>query len=76
MPINPANANELATIAREVGVEVVEGDQRYRSGAWQLADVMVSDSTGELAGYNASFWRDTTWELPRVDEELAEKQQG
>jgi len=41
MPISPANASELATIAREVGAEVVEGDLRYPSvtGSWQLGDV-------------------------------------
>jgi hypothetical protein len=39
MPINPANATELATIAREVGAEVVEGNLRYSSetGSWALA---------------------------------------
>jgi hypothetical protein len=36
MLINPANATELATIAREVGVDVVEGNLRYQSGSWQL----------------------------------------
>jgi hypothetical protein len=38
MVVHPANANELATIACEVGAEVVEGDLRYPSetGGWQL----------------------------------------
>ena len=36
MPINPAT--ELATIAREVGADVVKGDLRY--GSWQLGDVV------------------------------------
>ena len=39
MPIDLASASELATIAREVGAEVVEGDLRYQSGSWQLGDV-------------------------------------
>jgi hypothetical protein len=45
MPLNPANATELATIAREVGAEVVEGDLLYPSetGSWQLGDVDLSE---------------------------------
>jgi hypothetical protein len=39
MQVDSANATELATIAREVGAEVVEGDLRYQSGSWQLGDV-------------------------------------
>jgi len=41
MPIDPANAGELANIAREVGAEVLEGTLRYpsESGSWQLGDV-------------------------------------
>ncbi len=37
MPIDPANANELATTAREVSAEVVRGNLRYPSdtGSWQ-----------------------------------------
>jgi hypothetical protein len=31
MPIDPANASELVTIAREVGAEVIVGTLRYRS---------------------------------------------
>ncbi len=45
MPINPANATELATIAREVGAEVVEGNLRYPSvtGSWQLGDMDLGE---------------------------------
>jgi hypothetical protein len=45
MPINPANASELATIAREVGAEVLEGNLRYPSatGGWQLGDVDLGE---------------------------------
>jgi len=45
MPINHANASELATIAREVGAEVVEGDLHYPSvtGSWQLGDVDLGE---------------------------------
>jgi hypothetical protein len=41
MPINPANASELATIAREVGGEILEGALHYPSetGSWQLGGV-------------------------------------
>jgi hypothetical protein len=31
-----------------------------------LADMMVSDQTDELAGYNASFWRDAAMHLRRL----------
>ena len=39
MPTNPEDAIGLATIAHEVGTEVVEGDLRYPSvtGSWQLS---------------------------------------
>jgi hypothetical protein len=37
MHLDPAS--ELATIAREVGAEVLEGNLRYPSGSWQLGDV-------------------------------------
>jgi hypothetical protein len=45
MSTNPANATGLATIAREVGAEVVEGDLRYPSvtGSWQLGDVDLGE---------------------------------
>jgi hypothetical protein len=33
MPIDPANASELATIAHEVGAEVLKGRLRYLSKA-------------------------------------------
>jgi hypothetical protein len=34
-----------------------------------LADIMVSDRTDELAGYNASFWRDAAWRLRELADE-------
>ncbi len=43
MRIDPANAGELATIVREVGVELFEGSLRYRSGSWQLGDVDLGE---------------------------------
>jgi hypothetical protein len=45
MHVNPTNATELATIAREVGAEVLEGDLRYpsESGSWQLGDVDLGE---------------------------------
>jgi hypothetical protein len=45
MPANPANATELATNAREVDAEVMEGDLRYPSvtGSWQLGDVDLGE---------------------------------
>ena len=45
MPTNPANATELAAIAREIGGEVLEGDLRYPSetGNWQLGDVDLGE---------------------------------
>jgi len=41
MTIDPANANELAEIAGEVGADVLKGDLSYASetGGWQLADI-------------------------------------
>ena len=39
--LHPANAEELANIAEEVGAEVLRGALRYPSdsGGWQLGDV-------------------------------------
>ena len=34
-----------------------------------LADVMLSDRTEDLAGHNASFWRDAAVCLRRLDDE-------
>ena len=41
MTVDPANANELAEIAGEVGADVLKGDLSYASetGGWQLADI-------------------------------------
>ena len=43
MPIDPENAIELATMARKVGAEVVEGDLRNQSGSWQLGEVGLGE---------------------------------
>ena len=45
MMVDLGNAKELATIAREVGAEVLEGDLSYpsESGGWQLGDVDLSE---------------------------------
>ena len=43
MPIDPENAIELATMARKVGAEVVEGDLRNQSGSWQLGEVNLGE---------------------------------
>ena len=40
--LHPANASELANIARETGAEVLRGALRYpgATGGWQLGDVV------------------------------------
>jgi hypothetical protein len=45
MPIDPADASELANIAREVGAEVSEGKLHYPSetGSWQLGNVDLGE---------------------------------
>lgn len=45
MYVDPANATELSTIAREVGAQVLAGDLRYPSeiGSWQLGDVDLGE---------------------------------
>ena len=45
MPVDPANANELAQIAGEIGAEVLTGDLRYPSetGGWQLGELDLSE---------------------------------
>ena len=42
--LHPDNADELATIARETGAEVLRGPLRYPSetGGWQLGDLDLS----------------------------------
>ena len=44
-PIHPANASELANIAKETGAEVLRGPLRYPtySGGWQLGDLDLSE---------------------------------
>jgi hypothetical protein len=43
--LHPANAEELANIARETGAEVLRGTLRYpsESGGWQLGDLDLSE---------------------------------
>lgn len=43
--IDPANASELAEIAREIGADVLEGALRCPSdtGGWQLGDLGLSE---------------------------------
>jgi hypothetical protein len=45
MTVDPANANELAEIAGEVGADVLKGDLLYPSdtGSWQLGDVDLGE---------------------------------
>jgi hypothetical protein len=42
--LHPANAEELANIAKETGAEVLRGPLRYSSetGGWQLGDLGLS----------------------------------
>jgi len=48
MYIDSAKASQLATTAREIGAEVLEGNLRYPSGTggWQLGDVDLHDYLG------------------------------
>ena len=43
--LHPANAEELANIAEEIGAEALRGALRYPSdsGGWQLGDLDVSE---------------------------------
>ena len=41
-----------------------------------LADVMVSDRTEELAGHNATFWRDAAACLRRLDDAPGSRQES
>jgi hypothetical protein len=45
MDVDPANANELAEIAGEVGAHVLKGDLSYPSetGSWQLGNIDVGE---------------------------------
>ncbi len=45
MQVDPANASQLATIARAAGAGVLEGNLRFpsRSGSWQLGDVDLGE---------------------------------
>ena len=48
MYVDSANVSQLATIAREVGAEVLEGNLSYpsRTGNWQVGDVDLGDLLG------------------------------
>jgi hypothetical protein len=52
MTVDPANANELAEIAGEVGADVLEGDLSYPSetGSWQLGDVDLGEYLDRYRG--------------------------
>ncbi len=43
--LDPANAEELANLARETGAEVLRGSLRYpnETGGWQLGDLNLSE---------------------------------
>jgi hypothetical protein len=43
--LHPSNVNELSSIARETGAEVLRGPLRYpsESGGWQLGDLDLSE---------------------------------
>jgi hypothetical protein len=45
MKINPANVEELAQIAREIGADVLRGHLRYpgSSGSWELDGISLSE---------------------------------
>jgi hypothetical protein len=45
MGVHPANANELAKIAGEVGADVLKGDLSYSSdtGGWQHGEVDLGE---------------------------------
>jgi hypothetical protein len=51
-PLHPANAEELAAIARETGAEVLRGALRYpsESGGWQLDGLDLSEHLDEYRG--------------------------
>jgi phage FluMu protein Com len=48
MHIDSENARQLATMAREAGADVLEGNLSYpsRTGGWQLGDVDLGDILG------------------------------
>src|SRR5450759_3195639 len=52
MTVDPANANELANIAGEVGADVLKGDLLYPSetGSWQLGDVDLGEYLDRYQG--------------------------
>jgi hypothetical protein len=50
--VDPANANEMAEIAREVGADVLMGDLSYPSGTsgWQLGDLDLGEYLAPYRG--------------------------
>ncbi len=52
MDVDPANANELAQIGREVGADVLEGVLSYPSdtGSWQLNDIDLGEYLDQYRG--------------------------
>src|SRR5450759_303733 len=52
MIVDPANANELAEIAGEVGADILKGDLSYPSetGGWQLGDVDLGEYLARYQG--------------------------
>lgn len=52
MTVDPANSNELVTIAREIGADVQQGVLRYPSetGGWQLGDIDLSEHLARYRG--------------------------
>jgi hypothetical protein len=51
--VHPANAAELATIAEEIGVEVLRGGLRYpsESGGWQLGNLDLSEHVAKYRNH-------------------------
>src|SRR5450759_2005691 len=52
MIVDPANANELAEIAGEVGADILKGDLSYPSetGGWQLGDLDLGEHLEHYRG--------------------------
>jgi hypothetical protein len=52
MNVDPANANELAEIAGEVGADILKGDLAYPSetGSWQLGDINLGEYLARYRG--------------------------
>ena len=52
MRVNPANASELANVAREVGAEVIEGNVSYPSetGGWLVGNLDFCEHPDTYSG--------------------------